>query len=175
MIHHGGTEDTEKSTHGCNPRRACFWRYRLSSPCSRCLRGAFILCRRDLASEVFACGMHELREFSQRHAVIISGDPVGADEPTASAAMEQGHLLAMPDPQTDGIHDPGAEAPPVAHGHIYVKAAEAMGTVVSLIRAKRLPGHSSAAVGAEEGLARPVQGSGVRPGTCVPGQGFILS
>jgi hypothetical protein len=50
------------------------------------------------ASEIFACGMYELREFSERHAVIVSGDPVGADEPAASAAMQQCQFLAVTDP-----------------------------------------------------------------------------
>lgn len=68
--------------------------------------------------------------------------------------MEECQFLAVTDPQTDGVHDAGAKAAPITYGHIYVEAAEAMGTMISLVRTRGFSRHSGAALCANEGLTR---------------------
>jgi hypothetical protein len=109
-------------------------------------------------------GAQEPRQLPERCAVVVARHTVGTDHPAAAAALEQGHLPALADPEADGVHEPRAEAAAIAYDDIDVEAPQAVGTVVPLARAGRLARHGPTAVAAEEGLAGPVRGGGVLPG-----------
>lgn len=71
--------------------------------------------------------------------------------------MEECQFLAVTDPQADRVHDAGAKAAPVTYGHIHMEAAEAVGTVISLVRTWGFSRHSGAALCANEGLTTLIQ------------------
>lgn len=111
------------------------------------------------ASDRLTCGSEEAQETAQNVHVVVPRDAVGADDAAAPAAVEERQFAVVADPEADGVHDASAQAAPVAHRDIHMEASEAARAVIALLGSQRLSRHGVAAMGAEEGLARAVEGA----------------
>ena len=86
------------------------------------------------------------------HGVIIRRHTVGAERAAALAAVDDGPLAALADPDGHRLHDAAAVGSPVAGLDVYVQAGKAVGAVVAVVAAGPLRCAESAADLAGEGV-----------------------
>ena len=77
----------------------------------------------------------------QLHGVIVGGDAVGIQLTAPATPVNDGPLAALPDPDTDGLHNAAAVSGPVAGLLVYVQAGQTVGTVVAVGAARRIRDH----------------------------------
>ena len=77
----------------------------------------------------------------QLHGVVVGGDAVGIQLAAPAAAVNDGPLAALPDPDTDGLHKTAAVSGPVTRLLVHMQTGQTVGTVVAVGAARRVGDH----------------------------------
>lgn len=94
------------------------------------------------------------RQGHQCPAFVVAGDAVALEASACAAAMDDGPLAVMPDPNRDRFHGSAATGGAVTHAVIDMEAPKAPGTVVAVLASVTLRANASATVPAGKTIAR---------------------